>query len=104
MIGVSGDPQLGFLQANVPGNIPGNNNGVNNNNNLNGNTNNGGGLLGGAFNRQGGLSFVIPGLSLLAGGGNNGGGNNGNIFGTVTVTRTLVSTGKHNFFALNIIT
>lgn len=44
-------------------------------------------------NRQGGLgglSFAIPGLSLL--GGNNAGG--GNLFGTVTVTRTLVSTGK----------
>ncbi len=82
IIGVSGNRQFGFSQSNMSGNIAGKNNIVNNTN-LNGNPNNGGRF------------FVMPWLSLLAGGGNNGGDGNGNIFGeTVTVTKTLVSTGN----------
>ncbi|ODN06451.1 hypothetical protein Ocin01_00222 [Orchesella cincta] len=47
--------------------------------------------LQGMLNRQvAGISFAIPGLSLLA--GNNNGGVGGNFFGPVTVTRTVVST------------
>lgn len=73
---VLGEP-AGLLQANVPGNV--------NPSVLN--------------RQQGGLSFVIPGLSLL--GGNNGIGG-GNLFGTVTVTRTVVSTGRIAFFNISL--
>lgn len=48
------------------------------------------------LNRQagaGGISFIVPGLNLLAGNNANLGGGNG-LFGTVTTTRTVVSTGK----------